>query len=166
MPTDERFDVPLYSVTEAARHLDVPVSTFRTWVHGYVRLPEGKRPVTGKPIVTTLPRDAGVSVPFVGLAEAHALAAVRGAGSLCSTSDRRWICCSRSWVSSMYSRRGRSTQMALSTALIEAAQRLMALLDPENRLQVTLQFFGLALMFFEHQLAGRPARHPPSCQST
>jgi uncharacterized protein (DUF433 family) len=80
MPTDERFDVPLYSVTEAARHLDVPVSTFRTWVHGYERRPEGKRPVTGAPIVTTLPRDAGVSVPFIGLAEAHALAAIRGAG--------------------------------------------------------------------------------------
>jgi uncharacterized protein (DUF433 family)/transposase-like protein len=80
MPTDERFDVPLYSVTEAARHLDVPASTFRTWVHGYVRRPEGKRQVTGKAIVTTLPRDAGVSVPFVGLAEAHALAAIRSAG--------------------------------------------------------------------------------------
>jgi hypothetical protein len=72
--------VPLYTVTEAVRHLDVPVSTFRTWVHGYERRPEGKRPVTGAPIVTTLPRDAGVSVPFIGLAEAHALAAIRGAG--------------------------------------------------------------------------------------
>lgn len=80
MPTDARFDVPLYSVTEAARYLDVPVSTFRTWVHGYERRPEGRRPVTGAPIVTTLPRDAGVSVPFIGLAEAYALAAIRSAG--------------------------------------------------------------------------------------
>lgn len=80
VPTDERFDVPLYSVTEAARYLDVPVSTFRSWVHGYERHPEGKQTVTGRPIVTTLPRDAGVSVPFIGLAEAHALAAIRGAG--------------------------------------------------------------------------------------
>jgi hypothetical protein len=30
--------------------------------------------------VTTLPADAGVSVPFIGLAEAHALAAIRRAG--------------------------------------------------------------------------------------
>lgn len=36
--------------------------------------------MTGLPIVTTLPRDAGVSIPFVGLAEAHALAAMRRAG--------------------------------------------------------------------------------------
>ena len=80
MPTDERFGVPLYSVTEAARHLDVPVSTFRTWVHGYVRHPPGRWAVTGRQIVMTLPLDAGVSVPFVGLAEAHALAAIRNAG--------------------------------------------------------------------------------------
>jgi hypothetical protein len=80
MPTDERFSVPLYSVTEAARHLDVPISTFRTWAHGYLHHSKGRRPVTGEAIVTTLPRDAGVSVPFVGLAEAHALAAIRGVG--------------------------------------------------------------------------------------
>ncbi len=80
MPTDERFSVPLYSVTEAARHLDVPISTFRTWAHGYLHHSKRRRPVTGEAIVTTLPRDAGVSVPFVGLAEAHALAAIRGAG--------------------------------------------------------------------------------------
>lgn len=80
MPADDRFRVPLYPVTEAARYLDVPVSTFRTWAHGYLHRTEGRRPVTGDAIVTTLPRDAGVSVPFVGLAEAHALAAIRGAG--------------------------------------------------------------------------------------
>lgn len=78
--TDERFTVPLYSVTEAALHIDVPVSTFRAWTHGYARRGRGRRTVTGEPIVTTLPRDAGVSVPFVGLAEAHALAAVRRSG--------------------------------------------------------------------------------------
>ncbi|HEU0128479.1 MAG TPA: hypothetical protein VFQ48_07730, partial [Pseudonocardiaceae bacterium] len=79
-PTDERFNVPLYSVSEAAHHIDVPVSTFRTWTHGYERRPRGHRAVTGEPIVTTLPRDAGVSVPFVGLAQAHALAAIRRSG--------------------------------------------------------------------------------------
>jgi uncharacterized protein (DUF433 family) len=80
MPTDERFDLPLYSAVEVARYLDVPVSTFRTWAHGYERHPEGRRPVSGDPIVTTLAPDAGASVPFVGLAEAHALAAIRRAG--------------------------------------------------------------------------------------
>lgn len=80
MTSDERFRTPLYSVSEAARHLDVPVSTFRTWVHGYERRREGRRPVRGEPIVTTLPRDAGVCVPFIGLAEAHALTAIRGVG--------------------------------------------------------------------------------------
>ena len=78
--TDERFDVPLYSVAEAAHHIDVPVSTFRTWTHGYERRSPHRRPVVGEAIVTTLPRDAGVSVPFVGLAEAHALAAIRRSG--------------------------------------------------------------------------------------
>ncbi len=79
-PTDERFDVPLYSVTEAAHHIDVPVSAFRTWTHGYERRSVDRRPVTGEAIVTTLPRDAGVSVPFIGLAEAHTLAAIRRSG--------------------------------------------------------------------------------------
>ena len=79
-PADERFTVPLYSVTEAALHLDVPVSTFRAWTHGYARRSSGRRTATGEPIVTTVPRDAGVSVPFVGLAEAHALAAIRRSG--------------------------------------------------------------------------------------
>lgn len=79
-PTGERFTMPLYSVTEAALHIDVPVSTFRSWTHGYARRGGGRRTVTGEPIVTTLPRDAGASVPFVGLAEAHALAAIRRSG--------------------------------------------------------------------------------------
>lgn len=80
MPTVERFSVPMYSVSEAARHLDVPASTFRAWARGYLRRSGERCPVTGKPIVTTLPGDAGVSVPFVGLAEGYALAAIRGAG--------------------------------------------------------------------------------------
>jgi uncharacterized protein (DUF433 family) len=80
VPTGQRFSVPLYSVSEDARHLDVPASTFRTWARGYLRRSEGRRPVTGEPIVTTLPGDAGVSVPFIGLAEGYALAAIRGAG--------------------------------------------------------------------------------------
>ena len=80
MPTDERFAVPLYSATDAARYLDVPVSTLRNWAHGYEYRPKDRRPVLGDPIVTTVRPDAGASIPFIGLAEAHALAAIRRAG--------------------------------------------------------------------------------------
>jgi transposase-like protein len=54
---DERFVMPLYSAAEAARHLDVPASTFRTWAHGYRNSPRGRPPVVGDPIVTTVPID-------------------------------------------------------------------------------------------------------------
>lgn len=75
-----RFDVPLYSVSDAARHIDVPRSTFDTWVRGYSRQPTGKAPVVGAPVVTLIPSDDGPSVPFVGLAEGFVLAAFRQAG--------------------------------------------------------------------------------------
>jgi Putative DNA-binding HTH domain len=42
---------------------------------------DGGGRVAGELIVTTLPPDSGASVPFIGLAEAHALAAIRGAGA-------------------------------------------------------------------------------------
>jgi len=77
---DDRFVVPLYSSAEAARHLDVPPSTFRSWAHGYRKQPKDRPAVVGEPIVTTLPVDAGVSIPFVGLAEGYVLAAIRRAG--------------------------------------------------------------------------------------
>jgi transposase-like protein len=35
--TDIRFDVPLYTVAEAARALGVHPSTLSTWAKGYVR---------------------------------------------------------------------------------------------------------------------------------
>lgn len=80
MSSDKRFEVPLYTASEAARYLGVPVSTFRTWAHGYQRKSKGRRPVVGDAIVTTVASDAGASVPFVGLAEAHALTAIRKSG--------------------------------------------------------------------------------------
>lgn len=42
---DIRFTVPLYTLAEAARFLDVPTSTFTTWARGYVRRPPGRPPV-------------------------------------------------------------------------------------------------------------------------
>ncbi|MBV9030221.1 MAG: hypothetical protein JO364_07900 [Pseudonocardiales bacterium] len=42
--------------------------------------PQGRPPVVGESIVTTVPADSGASIPFIGLAEAYALAAIRRAG--------------------------------------------------------------------------------------
>jgi uncharacterized protein (DUF433 family) len=79
--TDPRFETPLYTAAEAARFLDVPVSTFATWAKGYVRRPPSRSLVTGDPIVTSLRAERGYpSVPFVGLAEAMVLAAFRRGG--------------------------------------------------------------------------------------
>lgn len=78
---DIRFSVPLYTVAEAARALDVPISTFVTWAKGYDRHPPGRAPVRGEPLVTAFPSSPGhPAVPFVGLAEGMVLAAVRRAG--------------------------------------------------------------------------------------
>lgn len=75
--SDVRFNVPLYSQAEAARYVDMPASTFRTWTHGYVR--GGSRREALITYIhsrqTSLP-----SVPFIGLAEAMFLSALRKAG--------------------------------------------------------------------------------------
>jgi len=77
-----RFDVPLYTVTEAARIVDVPVSTLSTWAQGYVRRFPKRSAVFGDPIITYLQPDGPrrPSIPFVGLTEATVLAAIRSSG--------------------------------------------------------------------------------------
>lgn len=77
-----RFDVPLYTVAEAARVVDVPPTTLATWAKGYVRRPPGRAEVTGAPVVTFVPpdRQGEPSIPFVGLVETLVLAAVRRSG--------------------------------------------------------------------------------------
>lgn len=78
---DIRFDVPLYTMAEAARALGVPPTTFVTWARSYTRRSQGRRSVHGAPIVTALDGKPGQpNVPFVGLAEGMVLAAVRRAG--------------------------------------------------------------------------------------
>lgn len=64
----DRFSTAVYTVSEAARYLDVPASTLTTWAHGYRRHPHGYREVLGAPILTTLPAQFGL---------AHALASRR-----------------------------------------------------------------------------------------
>lgn len=79
---DLRFDVPLYTLTDASRHLIVPRSTLETWARGYERRPKAKAVVKGHPIITAVsPVDrGGPELPFVGIAEAYVLNAFRRAG--------------------------------------------------------------------------------------
>ncbi len=79
--SDIRFDVPLYTMAEAARDLGVPPTTLARWGRGYEARPVGRKVVRGAPIVTVLAGDRGHPVvPFIGLAEAMILAAIRQAG--------------------------------------------------------------------------------------
>jgi uncharacterized protein (DUF433 family) len=76
----DRFETPLYSVSEAARYVGVPATTFTTWLKGYARQPSGRSPVVGAPIVSAVRTERGLAVPFIGLAEGLVLAAFRRAG--------------------------------------------------------------------------------------
>lgn len=77
---DLRFDVPLYTLSEAARYLEVPTTTFTSWAKGYVRRSPDRRPVTGAPVLTTVAGSSGPSIPFISLAEGMVLAAIRRTG--------------------------------------------------------------------------------------
>ena len=80
--SDTRFDIPLYTVAEAARALDVNPTTLATWAKGYTRHPPGRPAVVGAPILTAFSDHApgSPSIPFIGLAEGMVLTAVRAAG--------------------------------------------------------------------------------------
>jgi uncharacterized protein (DUF433 family) len=70
-----RFSSPLYTQAEAARYVDMPVTTFRDWV-------KPLRGRSGRPMVSSF-RSAvpgQPTVPFIGLAEAMFLSALRRAG--------------------------------------------------------------------------------------
>jgi uncharacterized protein (DUF433 family) len=76
LPHDDlRFSSPLYSQAEAARYVDMPATTLRDWAHS-------TRGHDGRAMVTSLrPTGAGQpTVPFIGLAEAMFLSALRRAG--------------------------------------------------------------------------------------
>jgi uncharacterized protein (DUF433 family) len=75
---DIRFNEPLYTVNEAARVIGMPASTLASWTKGYVRN-RGDRPaVIGEAVVTAFHAEGRCpSIPFIGLAEAMVLAAMR-----------------------------------------------------------------------------------------
>jgi uncharacterized protein (DUF433 family)/transposase-like protein len=75
----DRFEVPLYSIAEASRYLDVPRTTLQQWVKGYDARPKGRTRKSGAPIVTSVEPESGLTLPFVGLAEAYVLSAFRQA---------------------------------------------------------------------------------------
>jgi uncharacterized protein (DUF433 family) len=78
----DRFSTALYTVAEAARYLDVPATTLKSWAHGYRNRPPGRPEVVGASIVTALPRDhmRQPVIPFIGLAEGAILSAIRRSG--------------------------------------------------------------------------------------
>ncbi|HET9060001.1 MAG TPA: DUF433 domain-containing protein [Acidimicrobiales bacterium] len=76
---DIRFDVPLYTVAEAARAIGVSAATLGSWVKRPASVrQQGEHP----PVVTSVPSNSvrQPTIPFVGLAEGLVLAAVRRAG--------------------------------------------------------------------------------------
>src|SRR5580693_2702470 len=79
---DPHYTTPLYHKAEAAHIIVVPAQTFRNWAVGYARKRLDGSQVVSAPIVTTLEpaRPQGVSVPFIGLAEAYIVAAFTKAG--------------------------------------------------------------------------------------
>lgn len=75
----DRFETLLYGIGEAAGYLSIPPTTLRNWVYGNPRY--AARGVTSPVVTATQPeRRSGPSMPFIGLAEAYALAAFREAG--------------------------------------------------------------------------------------
>lgn len=77
----DKFDAPLYTQAEASRFLGLSQSTFRNWSRGYRTVVKG-REVSGQPVITAVgkPGQHGPAIPFVGLAEGYALAAIRKSG--------------------------------------------------------------------------------------
>ena len=75
----DRFETLIYGFGEAAGYLSIPPTTLRNWVYGNPRN-AGHGATT--PVVTAVrpERRNGPSMPFIGLAEAYALAAFRKAG--------------------------------------------------------------------------------------
>ncbi|HET7015635.1 MAG TPA: DUF433 domain-containing protein [Streptosporangiaceae bacterium] len=69
---DKRFTMGVLDMSDAARYLDVARSTFHRWAQGYDR---------GGPLLHVIPAPARkAQVPFIAVAEAYVLTALRQAG--------------------------------------------------------------------------------------
>jgi uncharacterized protein (DUF433 family) len=69
---DKRFSMGVLDMADSARFLDIPRSTFHRWAQGYDR---------GGPLVHVISAPPGqAQVPFMAVAEAHVLIALRQAG--------------------------------------------------------------------------------------
>jgi uncharacterized protein (DUF433 family) len=79
---DVRFSIPLYTQAEAARYVDMPASTFRTWAQGYQRKGRDGSLIQGDALITYIPPrgPSDLTVPFIALAESMFLSALRKAG--------------------------------------------------------------------------------------
>jgi uncharacterized protein (DUF433 family) len=82
---DDRFTVPLYTLSEASTYLRVPRATLATWADGYQQHRHDRvvaRTVTAAPIVTAVEaaQRGHARLPFIGIAEAYVLNAFRQAG--------------------------------------------------------------------------------------
>lgn len=78
----DRFATLLYGIGEAAGYLSIPSSTLTSWAYGYERHVHGGGVTHAKPVITAVrpTRRDEAAIPFIGLAEAYALAAFRKAG--------------------------------------------------------------------------------------
>jgi uncharacterized protein (DUF433 family) len=74
------YTTPLYTQAEAASIIGVPANTFRNWAHGYSYKTLGELVAVKEPLVTMAPEHNRLRVPFIGLAEAYVLEALRSAG--------------------------------------------------------------------------------------
>jgi uncharacterized protein (DUF433 family) len=78
----DRFATLLYGIGEAAAYLSIPPSTLTSWAYGYERRVHGGGIAEAAPVITAVRRARRdeAAMPFIGLAEAYALAAFRKAG--------------------------------------------------------------------------------------
>jgi uncharacterized protein (DUF433 family) len=74
------YEVPLYTLTEAAQIVGARTSTVHRWARGYTYRTPGGVAVAAEPLITTTGLGRRPVVPFVGLAETYVLNAFREAG--------------------------------------------------------------------------------------
>ena len=69
-------ELPLYSITQAARFLKIPTRTLRDWTMGLLSRKSGARAAISHPIIK-LPQNDPPYLPFMNLVEAHVMKGIR-----------------------------------------------------------------------------------------